>query len=100
MRAPGLSITEDEAKLLAESINRVTELYDVPLLDEKSRAWLGLGMAGVEVYGTRIAAAMIDRKKKPTIVRPFEHAKQQAEGVIVGAQAQPMENGATHASES
>ena len=70
-------LTEDESKRLASAITRVSELYEVPFLDEKSRAWINLGLVGVEVYGTRITAAMVERKKKPPapqIVRPFEHS--------------------------
>jgi hypothetical protein len=94
LRAPNFIITEDEAKLLAAAISRVSELYDVPLLDEKTRAWLNLGMAGVEVYGTRIAAVVLESKKKPQIVRPFDKQPDQG-GVILGAQ-QPTEDGVGH----
>lgn len=68
---PTLAITDDESKKLAAAVSRVVELYDVPLLDERSRAWIGLGLAGVEVYGTRIAAAVVSSKRRPASVTPI-----------------------------
>ena len=84
LKNPSLIITEDESKRLAAAITRVSELYEIPLLDEKARAWINLGLVGVEVYGTRITAAIVERKKKapapspassPQIIRPFEHQR-------------------------
>jgi hypothetical protein len=63
VKNPVLVLTEDESKQLAAAITRVTELYDVPLLDEKTRAWLNLGIVGVQVYGTRITSVIVDKKK-------------------------------------
>jgi hypothetical protein len=99
LRSPAFVITEEEAKLLADSITRVTELYDVPLMDEKSRAWLNLGMASVEVYGTRIAAIVMESKRKPQIIRPFDRDKpDQGGGVVLGAQ--PTADGVSHANQA
>lgn len=78
MKQPGLMLTEEESAKLAAAVNRVVELYDVPLLDERSRAWIGLSLVGVEVYGTRIAAAVIDAKQRPHIVTPIKPAAAQA----------------------
>lgn len=64
VKNPTLVLTEDESKQLAAAITRVTELYDVPLLDEKTRAWINLGIVGVQVYGTRITSVIVDKKKK------------------------------------
>jgi hypothetical protein len=63
-KAPAWAITLEESAKLSDSINTVTALYDVAILDERSRAWLGLAMTGAEVYGTRIAAAIIEANKK------------------------------------
>src|SRR5579864_2083799 len=76
LKMPSLILTEDEAKRLAESITRVTELYDVPIMDEKTRAWLNLSIVGFEVYGTRIIAEMAERRKKqpappPMVISPM-----------------------------
>lgn len=65
LKSPQLIITEDEAKQLSDAVTRVTELYDVPLMDEKSRAWVNLAMVGASVYGTRVAAVFVERKRKP-----------------------------------
>lgn len=76
LKIPSLALTEEEAKRLATAITRVTELYEVPILDEKTRAWLNLSIVGFEVYGTRVVAAMAERKKKepappPMVITPF-----------------------------
>lgn len=63
LKVPGLAITEDESKKLAAAITRVTDLYDVPMLDEKTRAWINLTLVGVEVYGTRAATVLVERKR-------------------------------------
>lgn len=63
LKTPQLALDETEAKNLGDAVSRVTELYDIPLMDEKSRAWLNLGMVAAGVYGPRIASVAIDRKK-------------------------------------
>jgi hypothetical protein len=63
---PMLELTEGEAKKLGQAVERVTELYEVPLLDERSRAWINLGLVGFEVYGTRIIATMAEKKQHKT----------------------------------
>jgi hypothetical protein len=75
--SPNLVITEEESKKLAAGITRVVELYDVPMLDERSRAWIGLALVGVEVYGTRITAAVVAAKRRPAVVTPFRHPQPQ-----------------------
>jgi len=76
LKMPSLVLTEEEAKHLATAITRVTELYDVPIMDEKTRAWMNLGIVGFELYGTRIIAEMAERRKKrpappPMVIPPF-----------------------------
>jgi hypothetical protein len=78
LKMPSLLLTEEEAKQLANAITRVSELYEVPLMDEKTRAWLNLSIVGFQVYGTRVVAAMAERKKKqpappPMVITPFRH---------------------------
>jgi len=67
-RQPDLELTEEESKKLATAITRVVEQYELPLLDERSLAWIGLGMAGVQVYGTRLASAVLRAKRGPQVV--------------------------------
>lgn len=62
-KAELLALDEEESKRLANAAVQVTQLYDIPLLDEKSRAWLNLGMVAADVYGTRFMAATIMAKK-------------------------------------
>ena len=73
---PMIELTEGEAKKLGQAVERVTELYEVPLLDERSRAWINLGLVGFEVYGTRIIATMAEKKPKTpapvTQIRPHQ----------------------------
>lgn len=64
LKVEELQITEEESKQLGEAITRVTELYEIPMLDEKTAAWLNLGMVAVGVYGTRATAMMFSQKKK------------------------------------
>lgn len=77
-KAPTWAITEEESAKLATAINNVTQHYDVPMLDEKGRAWLALSMVGVEVYGTRVAAAIIEAKKRPRPQTPPTPIRAQA----------------------
>ena len=74
LKQPTFQITEEESAALAAAITRVSELYEVPMLDERSKAWLGLGMVGVQVYGTRLAAAVVEAKKRPHVVTPIKPA--------------------------
>jgi hypothetical protein len=60
-----LVLTEDESEKLAKAINAVAELYETPMLDEKTRAWIGLSLVGLEVYGSRIATAYLMAKQRP-----------------------------------
>lgn len=61
---PEILLTQDEAKQLAEAVNRVTELYDIPLMDEKTYAWVQLGMVASTIYGPRIATVVLKTPKK------------------------------------
>lgn len=60
---PEVMLTPDESLTLAKALNRVAELYEAPVLDEKSRAWMGLSMVLFQVYGTRAMAAYMEAKK-------------------------------------
>ena len=64
-KSPAWAITEEESGKLSAAITNVTQFYDVPILDEKSRAWMALGMVGFEVYGSRVATAIIEAKQRP-----------------------------------
>jgi hypothetical protein len=87
LKEPSFQITEAESAKLAAAITRVSELYEVPMLDERSRAWLGLGMVGVEVYGTRLAAAVVAAKQRPHVVTPIKPAAAEPRPVIIDQQA-------------
>lgn len=63
-KSPSWAITLEESEKLAVAINGVTQLYDIPMLDERGRAWMMLTMVGAEVYGTRVATAVIEANKR------------------------------------
>ena len=75
LKVPELALDDDEAKTLADAVNRVTEQYDIPLMDEKTRAWVNLAMVGTTVYGPRLVAFKMNRKKKPSSVVPIQHSR-------------------------
>lgn len=61
---PELIISDDESKMLATAINRVSELYDVSIIPEKTMAFINLGIAACTVYGPRVIVVMGNKKKK------------------------------------
>lgn len=64
---PEFGLTREESSMLAEAVTGVTELYDIPLADEKTLAWLNLGSVAMMVYGPRVGGAIF-RRKRMTIV--------------------------------
>jgi hypothetical protein len=59
-----LAIDKDEAKNLASAVNQVKELYDIPMLDEKTEAWVNLAMPCGFIYGPRIVAHRMNANRK------------------------------------
>jgi hypothetical protein len=91
-KQPSLILTEEESEKLATAINRVAELYDTPFLDDRSRAWINVTMVCLEVYGTRLAAAYVESKRRPHVVTPIKQAAQPnaeayTDGVVLNGQA-------------
>lgn len=72
MKIPELMLTEDESKMLANAVNKVTELYDIPILSEKSQAWMGLAIAAGTIYGPRLMTAKLNNKQKKPIQKQEE----------------------------
>lgn len=68
-----LQITKDESEELSAAITRVTQLYDVHLLDEKSWAFLNLALVMGNVYGTRlmVASMKVKHEKHNIVDMPF-----------------------------
>lgn len=50
LKMPSLKIPKTSCADLAEAITEVTQLYDIPLLDEKGMAWANLAAVAVKVY--------------------------------------------------
>jgi len=53
-KSPGFAITPDESEKLGDAITRVTELYDISVLPEKTIAWINLAMVAGTIYGPRM----------------------------------------------
>ena len=67
VHVPEFDIDKEEARILAEATQTLTELYEMPIMSEKTAAWVKFGMAINQVYGPRVVA-VIAKPKKPRIV--------------------------------
>lgn len=63
--APTLLITDEEAKKIADASQRVARHYKLPSIASETKDWIGLIVALGTVYGPRITAAVVSRKKNP-----------------------------------
>jgi hypothetical protein len=74
LKEESIELSPDEAEKLAKSITRLTELYgNIPGMDEKTRAWVNLGITTSTIYGTRIIAAKMRKPKRPTVINTGLH---------------------------
>lgn len=72
LKTPEFIIDTEESKALSEAISTVAELYPIPLLDEKSQAWIALAMCAGGIYGPRVIAVVNNKKKnRPQVVQPI-----------------------------
>jgi len=78
LKTPEWALTDEEAEKYGKAVSRVTELYDIPMMDEKSRAWLNLGIVSMEISAPRIAAVILGKKKRQPQVVPMPGMQQQA----------------------
>lgn len=60
--AEEFSITSEEAQTLAEATTRVSQLYDIAVMGEKTAAWLGLGFTVGTIYGPRFMSLRARRR--------------------------------------
>jgi hypothetical protein len=58
-----LAIEPDEAKQLAEALDRVNELYDFSALSPKAMAWINLLTVAGGIYGPRVLAVSLKPSK-------------------------------------
>lgn len=65
---PELKLEEQESKDLAMAVKQVTDLYDMPLMDEKTLAWINLTMTASAIYGTRAVVIVRNNKQRKTKV--------------------------------
>lgn len=77
MEAPEFAVTEEESDKLAAAVSKVTELYDVAIMGEKTAAWVGLAVAGGTIYGPRLIALnnrvkyeAANTARKVTVLKP------------------------------
>lgn len=72
LKVEELELDQDEAKALSDAVNKVQAEYKMPILDPKTLAWINLGMVAGGVYGPRVAAYSLRKKKerkgKPTTI--------------------------------
>lgn len=61
-------ITKEEAEELGKAVTNVSQLYDLPVIGEKALAWTNLAMVMGTIYGPRIVAVKMNKKKKPAPV--------------------------------
>lgn len=62
LKVPDLELDKDEARRLAEAAAAVGEFYKIGL-DAKKTAWVNLAAVAGSIYGPRIMAAAIRRRK-------------------------------------
>ena len=67
LKIPELALDAKEAHALAEAASNVLKYYPIAL-DEKTSAWVNLGMVGMGIYGTR-ALAFHNRLKSERLRR-------------------------------
>lgn len=75
IKVPELILSEDEANKLGDAVNRVAALYDLPIFNEKTQAWIHLGFVAAGVYGPRAVAYHTNHKPKKREPIPIAAAK-------------------------
>lgn len=58
-----MQITKEESEELSAAITRVTQLYDIRLLDEKTWAFINLALVMGNIYGTRLMVVSLETKR-------------------------------------
>lgn len=64
-----LTLSPDESKELAKAVAEVQSHYDT-VIDPKTMAWVQLAMVAGSVYGPRMIAFNIRKKREKTIKKP------------------------------
>jgi hypothetical protein len=70
LKMPSVQIPKKSCRELAEAMMQVTELYEIPLLDEKGMAWTNLAAVACKVYIFRGEAEIVvdNVNKKVTVI--------------------------------
>lgn len=59
-----LELDQNESKRLSDAVNEVQAQYKMPILDPKTMAWINLAITGAGIYGPRVAAHSLRKKKE------------------------------------
>ena len=68
LKIPAVQIPKSSCNDLAEAIMQVTELYEIPLLDEKGMAWANLAAVACKVYIFNGAATVVKNEDNVTVI--------------------------------
>lgn len=69
-RNPDIELADSEGEKLSNAIARVLRHYDIPDIASETKDWIGLIMCCGAIYGPRISAAIMDKKKSPASRNP------------------------------
>jgi len=76
------AITEQESEELAKAVTKVSQLYDIPVIGEKALAWMNLAMVGGKIYGPRVVAVKLTKKRKDKVVEISANFEQPKAGQV------------------
>jgi len=68
LKIPAVQIPKSSCNDLAEAIMQVTELYEIPLLDEKGMAWANLAAVACKVYIFNGNATVVKNEDNVTVI--------------------------------
>lgn len=68
LKLPAIQIPKSSCNDLAEAVMQVTELYEIPLLDEKGMAWANLAAVACKVYIFKGNATVVKNEDNVTVI--------------------------------
>jgi len=68
LKIPAVQIPKSSCNDLAEAIMQVTELYEIPLLDEKGMAWANLAAVACKVYIFNGSDTVVKNEDNATVI--------------------------------
>jgi hypothetical protein len=64
LKSEELTLTDDEREKMVEALNEFERFHDIPMVNSKTMSEIGLGVAALTVYGPRIVALVMNKKRK------------------------------------